>query len=191
MTLHTASGPIPTHQYCQLQPNSIGEHGWIPVAWFGLSSYPGRTWGCHVMLECGAIYRSVPLHQLAHNLSDTPWLPSQAQTWDCYGLGFSTLEYPFLAGRRVKARLRDRSEHDGKYICTIVPVGDPWSAHPDQGKEFTLIALDNGRYTAQPTDRVLFEDLSFTREIGWPNWLRRQTQIWTAETLPRKEAPHA
>lgn len=182
MTLWTGSGSLVTHQYAYIEPNAIGKHDWIPVAWFGLSSYPGRVWGCHVMLECGAIYRNVPLHQLASRPVNETWLPSQAQTWDCYGPQFTVLEYGFLLGRKVTARLRDRSEHAGRYVSTIVPMGDPWSAHADQGKEFTLIALDNGRYTAQPTDRTLFEDRSFTREIQWPNWLRRQTKTWSAES---------
>lgn len=181
MTLCTGSGSLPTHQYCYVEPNAIGDHDWLPVAWFGLASYPGRTWGCHVMLECGAIYRNVPLHQLATRPTDTQWGPSQGQTWDCYGYEFSVLEYSFLRGRKALTRLRDGSEHNGMYGCTIVPIGDPWSAHPDQGKEFTLIALDNGRYTAQPTDRTLFEDKSFTRKIQWPTWLKRQTQTWSAE----------
>ena len=181
MSVCVSSGSLVTHQYCYVEPQSIGDHNWIPVAWFGLSSYPGRTWGCHVMLECGAIYRNVPLHQLASQPTTEAWAPSQAQTWDCYGPEFSVLEYPFLQGRKVCARLRDNTEHAGKYLCTIIPVGDPWSAHPDQGKEFTLIALDNGRYTAQPTDRTLFEDRSFTKKVEWPRWLKRQTQIWSAE----------
>lgn len=182
MTLCTGSGSLLTHQYCFVQPNAIGDHTWLPVAWFGLSSYPGRVWGCHVLLECGAIYRNVPLHQLASRPTDQGWEPHHAQTWDCYGREFSVLEYNFLAGRRVVARLRDRSEQPGQYLCTIVPIADPWSAHPDQGKEFTLVALDNGRYTAQPTDRALFEDKSFTRKIEWPSWLNRQTQTWSAES---------
>lgn len=181
MTLCTGSGSLPVHQYCFVQPNAIGEHGWLPVAWFGLSSYPGRTWGCHVLLECGAIYRNVPLHQLASRQTEIDWLPAHGQTWDCYGHEFSVLEYNFLRTRGAIARLRDGSQHGGKYLCTIVPLGDAWSTHPDQGKEFTLIALDNGRYTAQPTDRVLFEDVSFTRKIEWPTWLKRQTQTWSAE----------
>ena len=182
MTLCTGSGSLLTHQYCYIEPNAIGDHDWIPVAWFGLSSYPGRTWGCHVMLECGAIYRNVPLHQLASRKTEVAWTPSQGQTWDCYGPEFAVLEYSFLCGRYVHTRLRDASEHHGKYLCTIVPIGDPWSAHPDQGKEFTLIALDNGRYTAQPTDRTLFEDRSFTKDLDWPKWLKRQTQTWSAES---------
>lgn len=181
MTLYTGSGSLPVHQYCFVEPNALGEHDWLPVAWFGLSSYPGRTWGCHVMLECGAVYRNVPLHQLASRKTDIAWLPENGQTWDCYGYQFSILEYTFLKSRGAIARLRGGSEHGGRYLCTIVPIGDPWSDHPDQGKEFTLIALDNGRYTAQPTDRTLFEDRSFTRTIDWPTFLKRQTQTWSAE----------
>lgn len=183
MTIHSVSGPLTTHQYCLVQPNAIGQHGWLPVAWFGITSFPGRMWGCHVMLECGAIYRNVPLHHLATRETDILWSPANAQTWDCYGYNFSLIEYPFLQSRRVLARLRNKAEHMGRYIFTIAPVGDAWSAHPDQSKEFTVIALDNGRYTAQPTDRTLFQDLSFTTNIEWPQGLRRQTTIYSSEDI--------
>lgn len=181
MTLCTASGSLPTHQYCYVQPNAIGAHEWLRVAWFGITSYPGRTWGCHVLLECGAVYRNVPIHQLASEPTDVEWSPSQGQTWDCYGREFSVVEYAFLSGRLCVARLRDGEQYPGKYLFTIVPIGDQWSAHPDQDKEFTVIALANGRYTAQPTDRTLFEDRSFTTKLEWPSWLRRQQQTWSAE----------
>lgn len=81
----------------------------------------------------------------------------------------------------MRVRLRDKSEHRGQYVFTFIPIGDPWSAHPDQAKEFTLIALENGRYTCQPTNNVLVEDASFTTTVEWPKWLRRQTKVWSAE----------
>lgn len=180
--IFTSCGSLVTHQYCYLEPNSIGEHDWISVAWFGLVSFPGRMWGCHVMLECGAIYRNVPLHHLAIRPGALSWHPSQAQTWDCYGHSFSLHEYTFLKARRMICRLKDNSEPWGSYLFTIAPMLDSWSEHADQSKEFMVVALDNGRYTAQPTDRILVEDRSFTNQDGWPMFLRRQTQVWSCET---------
>lgn len=141
-------------------------------------------WGANVLLECGAIYRNIPLHQIAHKhqqWQDVIWTPGDAQTWNCYGNEFSILEYLYLVGQRLRIMLRNKSELCGQYVCTFVPIGDAWSSHPEQSKEFTLVALDNGRYTCQPTNQVLVEDPSFTTVVEWPTWLSRQTQTWSAE----------
>jgi hypothetical protein len=166
-----------------VQPKALGDHGWLPAVWFGLVSYPGRTWGCHVLLECGAVYRNVPLHVLAHDpdVVEKDWHPFEAQTWDCYGWQFSTVEYPYLAGLTTHVRLRDKTEHEGTYLFTAIPVADAFSASPEQAKEFYFVALENGRYTAQPTNHVLMEERSFTRKIEWPTYLRRQAQTYSAE----------
>lgn len=65
MTLHTHAAPLPGHQYVWIDANAIGQHEPLRAVWFGLTSWPGRAFGCHVLLECGAVYRNVPLHQLA------------------------------------------------------------------------------------------------------------------------------
>lgn len=184
MTLYTHAGELPRHFYISIEPGALGDHERIAAVWFGLVSYPGRVWGCHLMLECGAVYRNVPLHQLTHGeLWEREWGPAQAQTWNCYGWQFSTIEYRYLAGLRTRVRLQDGREYGGTYLFTVVPVGDAYSAAPEQSKEVSFIALDNGRFSAQPTDRVLFEDRSFTsRDAEWPTWLRRQRKTWSAET---------
>ena len=181
MTLYTGSGSLPKHQYVWLEPDACGKHDWIQAVWFGLNSYQGRAWGCHVMLECGAVYRNVGLHQIAHRKYANPWKPSQAATWDCYGRQFSVLEYDFLSHMQARVRLQDRSEHEGMYLFTAVPIGDAFSYHPEQSKEFYFIKLDNGRYTAQPTNHVLINDKSFCGEIEWPIFLRRQTDWFSSE----------
>jgi hypothetical protein len=178
--LYTGAAPLPRHTYCYVQPHTFGNEDWVRVAWFGLVSHPGRTWGCHVMLECGAVYRNVPLHKLAHKTTGTPWDPADAQTWDCYGHHFSVLEYPFLEGTRMRTRLRSKQEHTGNYLFTAIPMMDGFSLEPEQSKEFYFIKLDNGRYTAQPTNHVLVLDKSFITEANWPK-LKRQTEIWSVD----------
>lgn len=181
--LFTHAGSLPQHRYIWIEPNAIGKHEWLRAVWFGLTSYPGRAWGCHVMLESGAVYRNVPLHQLASDrTAEELWSPSQAATWDCYGWQFSTIEYPFLTSMNCKVRLQNRDELRGMYLFTAVPVGDAFSAEPEQGKEFYFVQLENGRYTAQPTNHVLIEDRSFVRKaLGWPDFLQRQTEWHSAE----------
>jgi hypothetical protein len=182
VTLHTHAGPLPAHQYVWIDADAIGKHEPLRAVWFGLTSWPGRAFGCHVLLECGAVYRNVPLHQLASsNDVDEPWTPAQAATWDCYGYQFSTIEYPFLQSMNCRVRLQDKSERRGMYLFTLAPVGDAFSAAPEQSKEFYFLQLENGRFTAQPTNHVLIEDRSFTTALEWPKFLRRQNEWHSAE----------
>lgn len=180
--LFTHAGSLITHRYVWVEPNAIGQHDWLRAVWFGLTCFPGRAFGCHLLLECGAIYRNVPLHQLATKKSDDPWSAAQAQTWDSYGYQFSLIEYPFLQSMNARARLQNHQECDGHYLFTLVPVGDAFSASPEQSKEFFFLELhDNHRFTAQPSNQVLINDRSFVNELEWPKFLKRQSEWHSAE----------
>lgn len=156
--------------------------GFVPAIWFGLVSYPGRAWGCTVLLESGAVYRNLPPHALAFpDYEMTEWSIREAQCWDCYAESFTTLEYDLLREHRCVVRAGD-TEFNGEYLFTAAPVGDAWSTRPEQAKEFSFIRLTNGRLTIQPTNRVLFEERAFTtRDAKWPEGLKRQTEIWSCE----------
>jgi len=180
----TLVGELPRHLYVFV--DSAFTHqtnvGFVPAAWFGLVSYPGRTWGCTVMLECGAIYRNIPSHAIAFDRDPDPvWTERDAQAWDCYGTDFTALEYGYLRGLDCRARTNGGDQY-GQYLFTVAPVGDGFSAHPDQAKEFTFIRLDNGRMTVQPTNHVVFRERSFTTgNMEFPHGLKRQDQIYSAE----------
>ena len=178
--IYSGAGPLPRHTYCYVQPNTFGNDKWERVAWFGLVSHPGRTSGCHVMLECGAVYRNVPLHKLAHQEFAVDWETYEAQTWDCYGHQFSVVEYPFLEAVPVITKLRSKEELRGRYMFTAVPMLDGFSLEPEQSKEFYFIKLDNGRFTAQPTNHILVQDKSFVTTVEWPK-LKRQTETWSVD----------
>ena len=185
MTLCTGSGSLPQHIYCHVERcyvRGIMDQGTEPCVWFGLRSYPGRAWGCHVMLECGAVVRDLPLHALAQSADPTEgWMLDQAQRWDCYGNEFSLVRYTYLSGLEARVKCAD-DEHIGEYLFTACPLGDGFSAEPEQSKEFKFFALRNGRYTAQPTNRVLFIERSFTTDTGWPADIQRQSDVWSCES---------
>jgi len=176
----SGAGPIEPHIYVWVDPGAVGVLEPIRGAWFGLVSLPGRTFGCHVLLENGAVYRNIPLHMLSHGEAPE-WHTHEAQTWDCYGTDFALVAYPFLKRARCHVKLRDGSKLQGEYLFTIVPMNDGWSESPDQAKEFFVIALDNGRFTAQPTNHVLVQDLSFVDPGGqWPV-LKRQDKKYSVD----------
>lgn len=178
-------GELPRHLYCFVDSTFVYKEPsielMIPCVWFGLVSYPGRTWGCTIMLECGAVYRNVPVHALSFvKFPDGEWTPEDAQTWDCYGESFTTLEYTYLSELKCKVRANGQ-EHDGTYLFTAAPIGDGFSAYPEQAKEFYFIELDNGRLTVQPTNNVVLEERSFTTSTEFPHDLKRQTIVWSCE----------
>lgn len=186
--IHSLVGPIPKHRYVWVEPRALGEHDeWLRGSWFGIQSHPSRAWGCHIMLDCGAVYRNVPLHHLSAGPSvNVTWTPRQAQVWDCYGYDFTVTEYPFLAEMGIVAMIRNADpklsnyEVAGHFLFSVAPVGDGWSNAPEQSKEFFFVELENGRFAALPTNALLFDDQSFSSP-QWPKFLRRQTKIWSAE----------
>jgi len=182
---YTLNGELPRHLYCWVDTAHTHREpvGFVPAVWFGLVSHPGRMWGCTVLLESGAIYRNLPPHALAFDPAPTGlWTPQDAQTWDCYGTDFTALEYAYLAGLRCLVRAH-RHDHLGTYLFTVAPVGDGYSASPDQAKEFTFVQLDSGWLTIQPTNHTVFEEKSFTSPtLTFPRGLKRQSQTpWTTE----------
>lgn len=174
--IYSGSGDLPHHLYVHVDSSFIRTTtGFEPAVWFGLASKPGEMWGCHVMLECGAVYRNVPPHAIAFKPDPCPWEPTAAQLWDCYGPQFSTHEYAYLKGLDAQTKT-----HLGRYLFTAIPLFDGYTRAPDQSKEFMFLALDNGRLTIQPTDKVLFHDKSFT-EPDWPMNIKRQTDTYSCE----------
>ncbi len=177
------SASLPHHHYVFVDRSTIreGASGFEPAVWFGLHAHPGRAWGCHVMLECGAIYRNVPPHHLAFDPEPDPfWTLKQAQRWDCYGRSFSLVRYDYLAALDVIAKA-DASDVEGSYLFTAVPFDDAFSEHPEQAKEFMFLRTAGHRLTIQPTNRVRFIERSFTVDPAWPTDLLRQTQMFSCE----------
>jgi len=182
---NTLVGEIPAHQYVFVESAFTHREpiGFVPAVWFGLVGYPGRAWGLTVMLESGAIYRNLPPHAIAYEKTLSPWEVDEAQHWDVYGWDWTALEYAYLRGLECLVKVgRQGRQEPGRYLFTVAPVGDAFSAYPDQAKEFSFIRLDNGRLTIQPTNHVVFMERSFTvGEIAFPSGLKRQDQIWTVE----------
>jgi hypothetical protein len=177
--VYSQSGELPRHVYGWVDMGFVGGEGWEEVVWFGLSSVVGRMWGCTVMMGCGAVYRDLPLHALASCRDAVGWGPRQAQRWDCYSRDFTTLEWGYLKGVGLEARCGDQVEK-GTYLFTASPIGDGFTSHPAQAKEFVFASLDNGRFTAQPTNRVLFHETSFCSP-RWPVGLKRMEETFSCE----------
>jgi hypothetical protein len=182
--MNTKIGSLPKHNYVWVDTSYTHEEpiGWVPAMWFGLVSHPSRVWGCNVMFTFGGVYREVPPHAISFLPQPTEknWNVNQAQLWDCYGINWSAHEYTALRGMSCKAYILGK-EYKGVYLFTVAPCEDGFSEAPEQSKEFKFIALDNGRLTIQPTNRVVFEDRSFTNSEERIPKLKLQTEWWSCE----------
>lgn len=179
------SADLPIRIACYVDSAMIRKDGkgFEPCDWFAITAKPGRMWGCHVLLhEGGAFYRDIPPHWLAFRADPEPvWTPSQAQLWDCYGWDFGTIAYERLNELDTTARVQGQ-DLDGRYLLNAVPYGDGFSLDPIQNKEFVFVALDNGRLTIQPTNKVKFQCKSVTpKRPEWPADLVPMDTAWTAE----------
>lgn len=178
-------GQLPKHLYVWVDTEFTHKepYGFVPAVWFGLVSFPGRMWGCTVMFENGAIYRNLPPHAISFcEKQETLWIEEEAQTWDCYGYEFAAHEYDYLRGLDCLVRLKTGTEEIGQYLFSVAPIGDGFSAYPEQAKEFTFVRLFNNRLTIQPTNHIVFRERSFTHEkLAFPKGLLRQSQIYSAE----------
>ena len=177
-----SSQDIPLHQYIWVSSALIrrdGE-GWEPAVWFAIRSEPGRAWGCHVMLECGAVYRGVPPHAIAFSPKPAQphWTLRQAQVWDCYGHGFDVVRYAYLSD--LTARY-DCTDNRARYLFTACPRDDGFSAAAEQSKEFMFMRTEGDRLLIRPTNMLLFEERSFTEDTGWPSNLATSSEIWRCE----------
>tara|TARA_R110000751_G_scaffold13143_2_gene44445 strand:- start:1544 stop:2104 length:561 start_codon:yes stop_codon:yes gene_type:complete len=179
--IYSQTGDLLHHIYCfvDMEVTRKDKRGFEPCVMFAINSTHGRLWGCNVLLECGAIYRNVPVHKIAfYEELPAPWTEQQAQIWDCYGPTFSILEFTYLHGVEIETRAGDI----GEYLFTVVPIGDGFSRAPDQAKEFTWIKLNNGRLAVLPTDHILVHEVSFTK-TEWPTDIRKQVETYSTETI--------
>lgn len=177
--IYSQSGNLPRHLYAFVDRRFTRREGegFERCVWFGLTSQHGRMWGCNILLECGAMYRNIPPHAMAFKDDPKPtWAERDAQIWDCYGAQFTTLEYGYLSEVDCVTRYGE----EGRYLFTAAPIGDGFSRHPEQAKEFTFLALDNGRLKVVPTDYLLVKETSFVR-LAWPTDIRRQSEVYSCE----------
>ena len=177
-----SSRNLPHHLYVHVNSSFFrgGTQRFEPAVWFAIRSAPDEAWGCHVMLECGAVYRGLPPHALA--FSATPqldWTLKEAQVWDCYGTEFDVIRYEYLAG--LDARY-DGTEAKATCLFTACPHSDGFSRSPDQSKEFMFMRTRGDRLLIRPTNMVLFTERSFTKDTGWPTDIRTATKIWECES---------
>jgi hypothetical protein len=178
---------LPRHRYVWVVPSFVlrGEaQALIPAVWIGVSVTAGRSIGCHVLLENGALVVDLPLHALRG--ADGPWIAhdvSELVAWDCYGWSAEAWEPSYLSGLTCDILTEDhkvKTDRGTLWFC-IDHIRDGYSLAPEQHKHLWIVEREiDHALLLLPQDRVLVEEKSFTRVEGIPK-IKRQVQIWSAE----------
>jgi hypothetical protein len=178
---------LPRHRYVWVIEAAVHRNGakdrTLPALWWGMSATPGRMFGCHVLLESGAMVADLPLHALRHRVDATQvWYPEQAQRWDAYGWQLEAHEPSTLSGLSCRVLSEDHRqvEHTGDLWFYVDHVADGYSLAPAQHKHHWIVAVQDGVFTCVPQDMVLVTESSFTRFTGIPP-VKRQTRAWSCE----------
>ncbi len=178
---------LPRHRYVHVIEAAVLQGGakdkTIPAVWWGMSATPGRMFGCHILLESGAMVVDIPLHCLRHKADATHLVRYfEAQRWDAYGWSLEAHEPAFLSGLECRVLTRDhRHIRDlGTLWFLLDHVRDGYSLEPAQHKHHWVVALDGGSFTCVPQDQLLALDSSFTKMDGIPP-IKRQTRVWSCE----------
>lgn len=180
---------LPTHRYVWVRDSYIYNKptgAYVPAVWFGVSSHPGRSIGCHVLLENGATVIDLPLVALTH-LDSAEKHPDieEAVAWDAFGWDVQVYEPQYLSGLSVEMLKECHRETlgTGDAWFAIDWIKNGWSSYPQQHKWLWIVAGEDGNLYAMPQDRVLFMEASFTDEYKKipEGGIKRQTVVWSAE----------
>jgi hypothetical protein len=176
---------LPHHLYVTIDAGVISkkESGSQKGVLFSLQPNLGGIFGGHLLLECGAVYRNIPLNSITVDINQETkyieetinWSPQHLQTWDCYSENYAVIEYNYLRGLCTKAKGPNGEILYGIYKFTLIPKGDGFSRHLDQAKELVFCHHNtSGRIFIRTTDKILFEEKSFTTKVDWPTHLKTQ-----------------
>ena len=102
----------------------------------------------------------------------------ELELWDCFSYHISVLEKRFLKGQRAKYYSPSKVWHEGTYMFTIDSCSaDPnilnttFSELPTQHKSFNILKLDNGYFAAQPNNRMIVFDKSYSpKQLKFPDF---------------------
>lgn len=182
---------LPTHQYVGIVPPFVlhggasEAQGLLPAVWIGVSVTPGRSLGCHVLLENGALVVDLPLHALRASAKPSYQYVelSDVVAWDCYGWDAECWQPSYLHGLDCAILSADHREavDRGSLWFAIDHLSDGFALEPGQHKHLWVVERHrDDALMLLPQDRLLIEEKSFTAIDGIPP-VRRQSTVWSAE----------
>ena len=180
------------HFYAKLRNSHLYQQddsvtGTTDVVIFGVQSIEGRALTFHILMNNGAMRSRVPIHMLCSK-DDAPLHELHyLQLWDCFGNDISVTKFNYLDEMRVQVMFKDKQTQWGSYVMTFDWYNNSSSEEPTQYKCGHFIRLDDGNFTIQPNNRLMWKDMSFTDKPfpERPDWLV-DNKKWICEKVAER-----
>jgi hypothetical protein len=133
----------------------------------------------HILPEYGAVYDKLPLSAFVWKKDYEGELTlEELELWDCFSYDITVIEKRLLKGQRARYFAPSRKWYDGIYLFTIDScnpdsniLNTTFSELPTQHKSFNILKLNNGYFAAQPNNRMLILDKSYTpKTLKFPDF---------------------
>ena len=145
----------------------------------------------HIMLPNGAVFFRLPISaffQKDFERNEVPDMPVDTlQLWNSFSYYPSVHHFGYLSSQRGKYFGKDKKLYYGEYLFTIDwchPESNildcEHSEIPHEHKCGHVMALDNGNYSIQPNNRILWNISNFTTRDDIPDY-KVQTTEWNVE----------
>jgi hypothetical protein len=128
---------------------------------FAIQSIAGKILTFHIMTDYGMLRSRVPISELFIG-EYTKDIPSDfKQLWDCFSENVSVIEYAYLAEKRCKVVLKDKTQVWATYLMTVDWFSNPYSDEPTDYKCGHILLADDGYLMCQPNNRIFWKDSNF------------------------------
>lgn len=160
---------LPYHFYVNVNNSALGPNmpsGTTEGIFHGIYSREHQTLLCHVLLETGAHWSGLPIHQLSLS-NDFTYDYGLLMPWASMGENIDTVLLGYLEGLVVRT-IKPISE-SGRHTGIIIDWKDGFSRYPQEHKPLNLISLDKGQFALLPNNFFLIEDKHFTSSDSQSN----------------------
>jgi hypothetical protein len=128
---------------------------------FGIQSIAGKILTFHIMTDYGMMRSRVPISELFYDKPSKDIPADFKQLWDCFSENVSVVEYLYLAEKRCKVILKDKSLVWATYMFTVDWFSNPYSDEPSDYKCGHILLADDGYLLCQPNNRIFWKDSNF------------------------------
>jgi hypothetical protein len=131
---------------------------------FAIQSVAGKILTFHIMTDYGMLRSRVPISELFYNSPEKDIPSDFKQLWDCFSENVSVIEYSYLAEKRCKVILKDKTLVWATYLFTVDWFNNSYSDEPTDYKCGHILVADDGYLLCQPNNRIFWKDANFVTE---------------------------
>lgn len=167
---------LPYHLYINVNNEALGNlpKGTTKAIWHSIYGREYQLILCHILLESGAHWSGMPLHQIS-TTTDFSFTHSQLMPWKCMGEDLDVVHIHYLEGLKTSVK----NVSDGRHTGVMVDWKDGYSRYQQEHKPLNLIHLDNGQFGLFPNNYCLFDDAHFTnKDLGTTGYRRGEEIFW-------------